>query len=198
MQQLWAKVLAGEANTPGTFSKRTINLLASLDKSDAERFQAVCRFNWGGLTTLAPLIFESNHEIFREQGINWDMLKHLDEIGLLSFEMGLSYGRAVPVKPLTEENWADFIYALNYGDKYCAVYCGTPDGRLNVGRVKLSRAGAEIAALCAHEPVAGYFDYVVGFWRNAGAKVILAAPTDQLSPTDFGLEFSKGEGSPKA
>jgi hypothetical protein len=45
MQQLWAKILAGEANAPGKFSKRTINLMASLDKSDAEQFQALCRFN---------------------------------------------------------------------------------------------------------------------------------------------------------
>ena len=27
MQSLWARVLAGEANTPGTYSKRTVNLL---------------------------------------------------------------------------------------------------------------------------------------------------------------------------
>src|SRR5437762_14302411 len=34
MQQLWAKVLAGEANAPGRFSKRTVNFIASLDKQD--------------------------------------------------------------------------------------------------------------------------------------------------------------------
>jgi hypothetical protein len=32
MQQLWSRVLAGEANAPGAFSKRTVNLLADLDK----------------------------------------------------------------------------------------------------------------------------------------------------------------------
>ncbi|MDO8682256.1 MAG: DUF2806 domain-containing protein, partial [Armatimonadota bacterium] len=35
MQSLWAKVLAGEANAPGTYSKRTVNLLSSLDTNDA-------------------------------------------------------------------------------------------------------------------------------------------------------------------
>jgi len=38
MQNLWAKVLAGEANAPGKYSKRTVNLLAGLDKADAETF----------------------------------------------------------------------------------------------------------------------------------------------------------------
>jgi len=46
MQVLWSKVLAGEANKPGKFSKRTIGLLSSLDKSDALLFQRFCAFGW--------------------------------------------------------------------------------------------------------------------------------------------------------
>jgi Protein of unknown function (DUF2806) len=30
MQQIWAKVLAVEANKPGTYSKRTVNFLSSV------------------------------------------------------------------------------------------------------------------------------------------------------------------------
>jgi hypothetical protein len=41
MQALWSRILAGEANNPGTFSKRTVNLLADLDKSDAEEFASL-------------------------------------------------------------------------------------------------------------------------------------------------------------
>lgn len=44
MQQLWAKVLAGEANTPGSYSKRTVNFVASLDKQDAILFAKLCGF----------------------------------------------------------------------------------------------------------------------------------------------------------
>ena len=40
MQQLWARVLSGEANTPGTYSTRTVNFLAELDKTDCEIFSA--------------------------------------------------------------------------------------------------------------------------------------------------------------
>ena len=31
MQSLWANILAGEANNPGTFSKKTVELVATLD-----------------------------------------------------------------------------------------------------------------------------------------------------------------------
>ena len=43
MQILWAKILAGESNSPGTYSKHTINSLGSLDKTDAELFMALCK-----------------------------------------------------------------------------------------------------------------------------------------------------------
>ena len=46
MQILWARVLAGEANAPGTYSKRTVNLLSDFDKSDAELFTKLCGFGW--------------------------------------------------------------------------------------------------------------------------------------------------------
>jgi hypothetical protein len=46
MQELWSRVLAGEANGPGTFSKRTVNLLSDLDKRDAELFTRLCGFGW--------------------------------------------------------------------------------------------------------------------------------------------------------
>src|SRR3989344_6859039 len=41
MQNIWAKILAGEANAPGKFSKRTINFMSSLDKRDAESFTSL-------------------------------------------------------------------------------------------------------------------------------------------------------------
>lgn len=60
MQLLWAKVLANEANSPGSYSKRTINSLASLDKTDAELFIVLCCFTWFDLTPeLAHLGLES-------------------------------------------------------------------------------------------------------------------------------------------
>jgi hypothetical protein len=48
IQGLWAGILAGEANNPGTVSKRTINVLSQLGTEDARAFQKlaqrVCTF----------------------------------------------------------------------------------------------------------------------------------------------------------
>lgn len=55
MRSLWARMLAGEANQPGSFSKRTVNFVNNLDKIDADLFTKLCGFCWeiGGP---APLI----------------------------------------------------------------------------------------------------------------------------------------------
>ena len=47
MQTLWANILAGEANRPGSYSRRTVNLVASMDKKDADLFTALCGFLLG-------------------------------------------------------------------------------------------------------------------------------------------------------
>jgi hypothetical protein len=88
MQSLWAKVLAGEANTPGKFSKRTVNFLSSIDKSDAILFSKLCGFGMF-MGEVVPLIFDYNKEIYTSNGIEYADLKHLDEIGLLTVIAGL-------------------------------------------------------------------------------------------------------------
>lgn len=92
MQDLWARVLAGEANSPGTYSKRTVNFLGDLDKRDAELFLALCRFGWlvGNFT---PLIFDARAAIYNDNGLNFNTLTHLDSIGLIQFNNLTGFSR---------------------------------------------------------------------------------------------------------
>jgi hypothetical protein len=87
MQNLWAQVLAGEANSLGTYSKRTVNFLSSLDKKDAELFQILCRYCCWIIDSLVPLIFDIKNDIYDKNGINFESLIHLDSIGLIHFEI---------------------------------------------------------------------------------------------------------------
>ena len=43
MQELWSRVLSGEANSPGTYSKRAVNSLSDLDKTEAGAVHQVLR-----------------------------------------------------------------------------------------------------------------------------------------------------------
>jgi hypothetical protein len=46
MQSIWSGLLAGEATKPGTYSKRTVDFVSTMDKSDAELFTKLCSFVW--------------------------------------------------------------------------------------------------------------------------------------------------------
>ena len=65
MQELFARILAGEANSPGSFSKKSVNLLAELEKRDAICFKSLCRFNWNIGGRNFPLVFDHGHENLR-------------------------------------------------------------------------------------------------------------------------------------
>ena len=84
MQELWSRVLAGEANAPGTYSKRTVNFLSDLDKADAELFAKLCGFGWM-MGRVVPLVFDVQAEIYNKHGINFNSLSHLESIGLIQF-----------------------------------------------------------------------------------------------------------------
>ena len=46
MQSLWGKVLAGEANQPGAFSRGQVELVSTLDKNDALLFTILFQIRW--------------------------------------------------------------------------------------------------------------------------------------------------------
>ena len=155
MQILWSQVLAGEANVPGTYSKRTVNLLSELDKSDAELFTQLCRFGWM-IRDVVPLVFDIQAEIYNRYGINFNTMSHLDSIGLVQFQ-GLTG-----------------ISELNLPKRFTVHYYGKPlhlemteetDNKLRIGNTLLTKNGQELAPICGSKPVDGFYEYVKEQWK---------------------------------
>lgn len=166
MQTLWSKVLAGEANAPGRYSKRTVGVLSSLDKSDAELFRSLCSFGWF-LGDIVPLIYDVSGEIYNQAGIYFNSLKHLDEIGLLSFEPLAGFRRMkLPQK-------ATVFY---YGESVEITFPNPQDNDLSLGTVLLSKAGQELARVCGSASLPGFRDYTVSTWKSMGLPVTEPIP----------------------
>ena len=85
MQNLWSRVLAGEANSPGTFSNRTVNFLSDLDKSEAESFRTLCNFSWYLNNLHVSLIFDEKEPIYNTYGLSFYELNQLESIGLIQY-----------------------------------------------------------------------------------------------------------------
>lgn len=155
MQNLWSKVLAGEANSPGTYSKRTVNLLSDLDKKDAELFRSLCRYGWI-LGSFTPLVFDVQASIYNDNGINFNSLSHLDSIGLIQFNGISNFNRQKLPK------------------KFTVSYCGKPleltmpndnGNSLDIGHVLLTQAGSELARISDAPGIEKFEEYVKEKWR---------------------------------
>jgi|ERR1019366_638520 hypothetical protein len=163
MQSLWARILAGEANSPGKFSKRTVNLVGGLDKSDAMSFSQLCGFAFEmGVPT--ALIFDLGHKIYNDAGITFDVVNHLETIGLVHLNAVTGYGRVI----LSQEG-----FVLYFGTPVWVEFPEEPKResyQLNTGHVLFTKAGLELAPLSGAQPKEHFVDYVKEQWKRYGIK----------------------------
>jgi Protein of unknown function (DUF2806) len=165
MQFLWAKLLAEEANSPGSVSKRTINLLGSLDKEDAVLFTNLCGFAWWAIEEqFMPLIYNCQHPLYNSHGINFESLLHLDYLGLITFHSNTGFVMEEISKP---------FQIFYHGISIDVVF---PDARntLSIGYTMFTRAGMEIAHICESKSIPDYFDYVLTNFTEQG--LIISSP----------------------
>jgi hypothetical protein len=167
MQSLWSRILAGEANAPGTFAKRTVNLLADLDKEDAILFMKLCGFGWM-IGNVCPLIFDVQASIYNDEGINFNTLSHLESLGLIQFNNITGFRRLRLPKVAT---------VFYYGRPVTLMFPKDSDNDLDIGHVLLTRAGQQLAPVCAPAPVDGFFEYVRERW--IGQSLIPKPETEQ-------------------
>lgn len=155
MQRLWAQVLAGEANAPGTYSKRTVNFLGDLDKVDADLFSKLCGFGWQ-IGDVVPLVFKIQAKIYEENGVTFDALSHLESIGLIQFNHLSGFRRLrLPKK----------FHVLYYGQPLLLEMPKDKDNDLAIGHVVFTKVGQELAPICGSKPIDGFVEYVKDIWK---------------------------------
>jgi hypothetical protein len=160
MQNLWSRVLAGEANAPGTYSKRTINFLGGMDKHDANVFASLCRFSPGG--NGMPLVYDVMAPIYAQSGVTYGELQHLDDIGLATLSATPSFHLINQPKEVGMYVYGK-LYNINLQQEEGNQFC--------IGQVLLSKIGKELARLCPNSPVEGFEEYLLAEWRRRGYQV---------------------------
>jgi hypothetical protein len=155
MQSLWARVLAGEANAPGAYSKRTVNLLADLGKAEAEAFEKLCRFCAWIKGSPAPLIFKVTDPIYKSAGLHYGLLVELEAIGVIQYN-ATGYGR--DSSKYVRIGYHDEIVELSMpkGDK---------TNKLPLGTVVFTSLGRQLMPICAAKPAPGFTDYFKDQWK---------------------------------
>ena len=176
MQSLWAKILAGEAEHPGSFSKRTVSIVEDMDKADAELFVAFCQFVWmegslGGPYPF-PVILDVRHEIYTSQGINHDALANLEAAGLIAYDMSGMSNRYASFYGTVGWDYFDSIVGLTpekKGDGYYVYF----------GVASLTKYGEQLLPVCLSlgkvQKNDAFFEYVLGQWKEKGYNPSVAA-----------------------
>jgi len=158
---LWARLLTGEAATPGRFSKRTVDFVATFDKKDAELFTKFAQFVWH-FSDGGPLIYDISHQIYAEEGLSFASVIHLSSIGLLTYSQTPGYRRV----------WDSKIGLLAYYDQPLIIeFSETQPNQINAGTCMLSAVGQELLPVCGAHKNEAFFEYVVNKWANEGLCV---------------------------
>ena len=162
MQNIWAKILAGEINKRGSFSKRTLEIVHSMDKEDAKLFTRFCGFamSIGGMPQ--PIVFRE--PFYERHGMTFDRLEHLDSIGLIKHGGVSGYSISI----------SDNIISISYGGtvKRVELLKKNPKKRseyeLDLGKTLFSQAGGELLPICGSQPVPDHFTNVLRRWVEEG------------------------------
>ena len=165
MQSLWAKILAGEANNSGTYSKRCVNFVADLDKREAQLFTELCRYVCEIKYTtenvekieLVPLILDKylhGHLLYGSSSPKYHIrmadLDHLDNIGMIRIADSKDgvrktlFDSQVPIE-------------VNYYDESIRL---ARSSLLSTGKVVLTQNGKELYPICGSTPVDGFFSHI--------------------------------------
>ena len=161
MQTLWARLLQGEATLPGTFSKRTVDFISTIDKKDAALFTAFCKFVWV-IGEPNPLIYEIDNEVYGREGITFATLKHLDAIGLISFESVSGYAR---------KGFTKYSHVFYYGRPMTLEFPNDANNQMSIGHALLTSTGRELVPICGSVRNQEFYEYVVCQWATQGLIV---------------------------
>lgn len=164
MQAIWSRILAGEANVPGSFSKRTINLVAELDKSEVDLFTVICRYAFTAPHGYRyPIVLELQDSIYQQNGIGFSSLTDLANIGLVTM-----HSPSIVSAVLTPDAEASLQY---FGNEIVLSFPQGLSRNIAVGCATFTNSGLELSNLSAAQPVPGLIEYVAQHWQRSGITV---------------------------
>lgn len=167
MQSVWAKILAEEANEPGNFSKRTIDLVSKIEKKEAEKFVNICSYacNFGEPAFPegeAPILIitDISDDFYQNNGVSFGTLLSMESIGLITFNSSEGYTVKFPK------------CKLRYFDAEFEVSAKSSKVKsIPVGCAVLTMQGLQLYSICEKLKVNGYLEKLWSFFESKGYEV---------------------------
>jgi hypothetical protein len=170
MQLLWSRLLAGEANSSGSFSRRTIDLLATIEKRDAELLAQLYK------TVVIFRDYKSEEDVdagfveptccvfslvpYRgDVELSFNNLAHLADLGFINFDPINKYGYE-HIPRIAEFRRNDETFSIH-----------TKAGQIGLGCAVLTKAGKELYYVSGVRCSDEYLQEALDYWIGAGHSV---------------------------
>ena len=180
MQQVQAKILNSEVNSQGSVSKRTLEFLSKVEKSELEVFSKLCQFEVGIAHSLyQPMILEDYYDsdnvymentpdalgmpfdqiipdIYIQHGIDRHKLKYLEEIELIKTNRVAGGIRNSGIKD------------VSYFSTYITMKKLTEGQTVWLGWVEYTKIGSELAGSIRNDnlPIEEFMEFLMEKWKH--------------------------------
>jgi len=171
MQSLWSNLLSGEANDPGTYSKRTIEVISTLERYEAQLFTSLCSYSIRSGEEIFLIILDVQNDVYAENGINFVALSHLDDIGLIKFDNVTGFVAQEQTKT------AAFEY---FNIPLLITFQNNSNNNLELGKALLTKTGKELVPICGAKPSMEFLNYLVDEYRKKGQNINSPLPNDLI------------------
>ncbi len=180
MQLLWAKVLAGQIEQPGSVSIRALSILRNLDQAGAKLFQTLC----SACITLAPdgmhirdggvpsLGRNAGENSLQEFGLPFNNLNILNEHGLIISDYGSRRDMRMCIgipAPISEERLSMIRLPFGFQERNWVL---TPSSKRTTGAeyrisgVALTQAGKELYKIIECKEMPEYHKALADFFAS--------------------------------
>ena len=172
LQDLWARLLAGELESPGSVSNDTMSIARDLSKERAEEFQTFCSAalcNLDGTPIIVVGCGNPGANSLEPYGLSYDVLMRLAHQRLINNEMNtatnIGIGSRLPKVGVRQQNSA---WALRWSDETQG-----PDAVHLMSGILFTPAGKELFAVVEKTPNPAYTAAMLKALEQGGWTVIL-------------------------
>ena len=169
MQNLWAKIVAGEAESPGNFSYRVLEEVSQLSKEEAEAFTELAGYVWFCAKNQSYYLIADNAKHIWEPVAN-----AINNTNLIDNYIG---GK---IRSFNHPSCLGMIVGMSYFSRECVLKLNKSGVAFSKVPVALTKVGRVLLPLCGSRPVPGEYEKVIERWKSDDQFNVMS-PTEATS-----------------
>lgn len=162
LQALWASLISSEANEPGGSTRQVLGAIAGMEPEDARLFSKFCSFVFSvpisGKARFLPFTTSSVAPLMHAAGVKFDELRHLEVLGLISYESLSSYKFDLTPGDASKST----TFSISQNDEVGWLIVDPCEKfSIDLGNALLTKAGERIAKIIEVQSISGVLDAVL-------------------------------------